>query len=200
MKNILLAGMIILTINIGYGQKYIDDIAEATCDCIAELPDSLDGEEFTGKLGLCMIGACQPYAKKIKKDFNIDINDPYGNGRVIGEMVGKKMAFVCPDLIIKNSSRGKKKEKETGALLSFEGLIIDIEEGDFVIFSIEDENGKVMKFHWLGLVENEVDLVDDYKRLEFASVKVSYTNEEFFSPEYGEYLTSRVLKEMIWAE
>ncbi len=57
---------VLLLLIIGYSaqaQDYLDDVAQEACECLQELPDSLDSETFQMEFGLCLLNASQPYQK-----------------------------------------------------------------------------------------------------------------------------------------
>ena len=75
MKHLCLSFLLLFFFIKGYSQNYMEKIAEKSCDCVKALTDTIDSEQLTMKLGLCMIDASTPYKKQIKKDYNIDLDN-----------------------------------------------------------------------------------------------------------------------------
>lgn len=170
--------------NKGYSQKYMDEIATETCNCLTILSDTISTERFTMELGFCMINASKPHKKKIKRDFNIDMDNLNGKGEKLGEVIGMKMSTICPKSLIKVALELEEKVEAESLI---EGTITKVENDDFVVLSLKDERGKSTKYYWLTFVESEFDLVEDYSLLVGKSVMITYTSLEIFDPKIEEY-------------
>lgn len=183
----------------GYSQDYMDDIVEKTCECLNTIPDSLGPDRFNMELGLCMINAAMPYKKQIKKEYNIDLNKIDQQGPELGRIIGLKMASVCPDGLVQIVKRVKGEESTVEELI-FEGKIVSFEDSKFVEFSVKDELGKVTKFYWLGFVESNIDLLNNYKSLIDKSVLITFTTQEFFDARIAEYRTFNIIQKLVAIE
>lgn len=169
-------------------QSYMDDILKNTCDCVGKVPDSLDTEKFNMALGVCMIQACTPYKKQLKKEYGINIDKLDEDGEKLGRIIGVKMAAYCPDMLLKLTEKSKKTEnKNVNESESIKGSIEKIETDLFVVFSVKDETGKTTKFVWLDFVSSALDLPIDYSHLTGRNVEIEYKKEDFFDPKIEQY-------------
>lgn len=186
-KKISLILFLIISIHI-HSQSYMDKIATETCECLEKIPDSIKGEQFNIKLGFCMIEASTPYKKKLKKDYKIDLGNIDEQGEELGELVGMKMLGFCPNALMKISDRNDVQE-EIVQNQEFKtiGRITNIEEKQFIVFSLKDSTGKTNKFYWMSYIESDMDIFSDYKELKNESVKITYFINEFFDSRIGEY-------------
>lgn len=167
----------------------MEEIAKETCACLEQISDTLDAQRATLELGVCMITAAQPYKSKIKKDYNIDMDNLDGQGEELGELVGIKMSTICPGPLIEfaNSTQEVIEPEEESESEVMMGTITKVEDEDFVIFSVKDESGKNKKYYWLTFVESDLNLIEDYAALVGKSVKLTFDPLEFFDPKIKEY-------------
>lgn len=177
-----------------FSQDYVDRIAQKSCECLEVIPDTLDRDQFNTHLGLCMIEAAQPYKKRLKKDYKIDLDKIDVYAGELGRMIGMRMASVCPASLVKLTQQGKSNRKKDNTEEVFEGQIIHIEEGPFVIFSIKDQEGKILKFYWLTFIESNIELSTGYRSLIRESVRVTFRPQEFFDPRINEYKNFYVIQ------
>lgn len=189
-----------------YSQKYMDEIAKQACECLENVPDSLNSEEFTMKLGLCMIEVAQPYQKQLKKDYGIDFKNIDKHGEELGSIIGMKMVGFCPEALIKmanivNEEKGSEEmvaeEKEE---LMYTGVITNVAVSPFVVFTVKNSEGKLSKFYWLTFVESNLELTTDYESFKGRLLMVSYEKQEFFDPRIGEYRMFNIINKMDLSE
>ena len=177
----------------------MDKIVEKACDCVSDIDKN--GENYTIKLGLCMIEASMPYAKQIKKDYGIDMIGIHGkDAQKLGQILGMKMASKCPNALIEATNEVLEDDKvdiygnlENTTNESVTGVINDIREETFVTLSIKDENGKISKYIWLTYVECEEDFLTNYKDYLGEEVTIKYQVQEFFDPKIQEYRNYNVI-------
>lgn len=99
MKNKVWIFLAVLISASGFSQDYQTKIARTTCECFnkakAENPDP---KTLEIKLGLCIIQGAQPYAKELKKDYNLDIlqDDSSETGKLVATWLLKE----CPDRML----------------------------------------------------------------------------------------------------
>lgn len=161
MKNVLLIALL-FSVNYSFSQAYMDSIADRSCECINELPDTISNDEFTMRMGLCMMTSAEPYQKKLKKDFGVNfsqIADGDDDAEELGKVIGMRLISRCPDFVTKinkvmnsNYMEGKKNETNEYVVpqedLSSPSDVMDPEADDMleveilegVITKIENEN------------------------------------------------------------
>lgn len=178
-----------------FGQDYVDIIAEKSCACINEKLENVeDAEEATMKIGFCMLEFASPYQKKLKKDYGIDFAKIDKDGEKLGQIIGLRMASKCPMSLVAVSNLSKKNPLHEGSEIQYTGTIINIEVNLFVLFTVEDENGKKYKFLWLEPIIDGSNIGEDYKNLTSKKVKISYISREFFDPKIDEYRMFNVIQ------
>jgi hypothetical protein len=171
-----------------YSQDYLDKIANATCECVNKLPDTLKTEDLTMQFGVCMIEGASPYKKQLKKDYQINLDKlDLGVGETLGKLIGVKMVSICSDQVLRLSKKIKLNKVEKNQDLRATGVVTKIESDYFVTFYLKDESGKVTKFYWMTLINSDFDLITKYKSVTDKSVDVTYRIEEFFDPKIDEY-------------
>lgn len=182
----------------------MDEIVNKACECLTTIPDTLDSQQYNMELGLCILNASLPYKKKLKKDFDINLDNIDTEGESLGRLIGVRMATVCPDALISISKKAaeKKLEKESLELPDIglekaHGFITDIEDDYFVVFSVKDENGKITKYYWLTFIDSSIELTQNYDALVGKTANISYVEEEFFDPKISEYRTFNIIKELL---
>ncbi|MDX1906512.1 MAG: hypothetical protein SF053_05700 [Bacteroidia bacterium] len=122
-------------------------------------------------------------------------------GEALGELIGVKMATVCPDLLMEmvNRVRTNDEAPEETDEKTLTGVITKVEQEGFVTFSIKDESGKTSKLYWMELVTSGIDLVNMFPQMTGRTVDVTYVTREFFDPRIGEYRVFLVIKSLEWS-
>jgi len=193
MKSFLLVSFFLaLAIN-GYSQKYMDVIAEKACSCTDQISDTMENTEFSAKIGLCILDVSMPYKKQIKKDYGIDLDNITTEGSKWGQIIGIKMASVCPDKLISLSHKVNSPAIKDNQLIS-NGTIIKIEKDFFVVFSMKDETGRITKFYWLTFVNSDMDFIAEYESLMGKSASITYASQDLFDPRISEYRSVNIIK------
>jgi len=198
MKKNFLISIIFFSLQ-AFSQDYMTKIAEKTCECLKHVPDSLDQEGQYMQLGLCMMSAAEPYKKQIKKDHDINMDQlDKVEGEKLGHIVGLKLATVCPDRLIAFSQKTGNAKKENGesGRSKFEGKVIKIDEDNFVSFTLKDNDGKAVKFYWLGFISSDFEMVTKYKTLLSRQLKISYYQKELFDAKTGEYRQFNIIDKL----
>ncbi|MFK7756127.1 MAG: hypothetical protein AB8B53_04265 [Flavobacteriales bacterium] len=199
--------LLFFSISFGFTQDYLDHIAEETCECMGDVDDYKTYEEFSMNMGLCMFSEAEPYTKKLKKDFKIDLNDIEEYGTVLGEQLGLRLVTVCPKFLeaiskfddevlgelmdedeadYDSPSTNSEEEESTGIVKSYE------EEG-FLSLKVEENDGSVTKVLWLGYVDSDFDLDNDLENLKGLEVSITYTEQELYDVKSKEYRYYKVL-------
>jgi hypothetical protein len=175
-------------------QEYLEKIARESCSCTKSVSDTGNTERMYMELGLCMIKAAEPYKKQLKKDYNINLDNMENEGEALGKVIGLKMATICPDVLIKLSQKESPGAKSAEpSQESFQGRVTKIEKDFFVIFSVNDNAGKSLKFYWLTNTESNIELVNNYEKLFDKDVKVKYHSMMLFDPRISDYRYFNVL-------
>ncbi len=197
MKKLFIAGFIFI-FHSSFSQAYLDKIVQESCNCVSKVSETLDNEQYTQELGICMIVAAEPYRKQLKKDHNIDFDKIDVDGEKLGKLIGIKMAAVCPDLILAVAKKSGKAmvSRRLRESKSFEGIITKIETEFFVVLHIKDESGKTNKFYWLTYVESGVEVADGFDSMLGTSVALTYRSEEFYDPKIKEYRPFSVIEKL----
>lgn len=194
MRKILLLLLFISFINSKvYSQDYMDEICKKTCDCIENISDTIERESYEMQMGLCMINAAMPYKKQLKKDHKINMDDIGNEAEKLGTLIGIRMASICPKSLMKFSENSENNKEDTEQH-SVEGLITKIEFDPFIVFTLKDEKGKSIKYHWLTFIETKIDLQNKYNTLTNKNVKITYTTTDFFDPKIQEYRQFNIIK------
>ena len=199
MNRLLVIIVFMLSVNSAFSQKYMDEIAEKSCNCVSNLPESVEPENYTMELGLCMIKVSMPYKKQLKKDFEIDMDNIAENGEKLGGIIGSRMVGVCPDeliLMTKKSKEINESEEIISNLFEGEGIVEKIENSYFITFYIKSEDGKTNRFLWMDFIETKEDLAYDFKLLEGKKVSLTYSVKEFFDPKILDYRNFYIIKKI----
>ncbi|MES2134429.1 MAG: hypothetical protein V4506_18935 [Bacteroidota bacterium] len=193
----LLLSLFLVCIGTGvFAQDYLDKIAQQSCDCTKNLNDTLSKDRMYMELGLCMIKTAEPYKKQLKKDYNINFDNIDNEGEALGKIIGIRMASICPDALLKISDKvnGAKTSSKDQEL--FSGRITKIEKDFFVVFTVNDNAGKSLKFYWLTNAESNIELINKYDLLFDKDVKVKYTITSLFDPKIGDYRNFNVIEKI----
>lgn len=188
-----------------YPQKFMDEIASNTCECLEGIESGLDEEERNMQLGLCLFEAAGPYKKQIKKEYKIDLDKIDEDGEKLGRLIGAKLATTCPHALLKLVGGGSDDDKKAepvveevaeveAKLNKVEGVLVDIATDHFVTFSLKDDMGKTQKYYWLNFVKSDIDLLSQYKMLKDKTIVISYRKKEFFDPRINEYRAYNVIQ------
>ncbi len=203
MKKLLTALLAVFALSEGVSQEYVEDITNDICECIENVPDSLNEQEYSMRFGICILEKAMPYKKKLKKDFKINLDkDITSESRKLGELFGIKMASACPSVLMEATKlmgldNYDEEIVETSEVVkTIEGLVTKIDNSPFVTLSVKDESGKTTKLVWLTFIQSEMELTDEYNSLFGKSIEVSYIEQEFFDPKIEEYRNFKVISKI----
>ncbi|MET3537489.1 hypothetical protein [Chryseobacterium limigenitum] len=201
MKKNLLAMLLILISNLLFSQDYKKKIAKATCDCVAKVQNENKGEKTKeAQLGLCMISSSMPYAKELKKDYGIDIENITDESsdkafENLGSTIGLMMTTECSDVFLKIMDDTDENSDATSELL-LNGTITKIEKENFVIFHVVGENKNLTKFYWVSNIESNLDLPKEYNLLINKKVSISYYTTEIFDAKINDYRNLNIISSL----
>lgn len=211
MKKLLLSiGIILASLTSVRAQDYMDEITQKSCECIENIKPNVNKDLIAGKLGLCMIQASLPYKKELKKEHKVDLDKMNEKeGHKLGTIIGLRLAGVCPESLLKMTNlmnEGKvdeiiieelDEEEFKSDSKQTKGKIINIEKDLFVVFNIEETNGKTSKFIWLNFVQSNIDLPEQWESLKGKEVSVLYTRDaQFFDPKINDYRIFLILEKL----
>lgn len=191
---LILTFCLALTLQTAYSQDYMDDISNKTCECIDKILASNEAKNLEMRLGACMIQAATPYEKQIKKDFKVDLAKIDEQGDELGKILGIKIAGNCTNSFMAIVDMMEKEEAGVTAQdKTLEGTVTDINNQQFVIFTVKDESGKFTNLYWLSFFPSDVNLSSNYQQIKNKRVKLSYREQEFFDPRINEYKKYNVI-------
>lgn len=179
-----------------FGQSYMDQIVDESCDCLDHISKKLDKEAYTMQVGLCMMKASQPYKKQLKKDYNIDMDNIVKDAERLGEVIGVQLAFKCPEALLLASDKIDPNNEYLVDDTDLYGTITKVETDQFVVFTIKDENGKSAKYYWFTTIETSEDLQTMYDNIVGKWVSIVYKTADYFDPKIGEYRSYNVITEL----
>lgn len=182
-------------------QQVLDKLANLTCDCAAKLDTNEEYEKLEAELGLCMLNNASQYKKEVKKELHIDLETINGkNGGKLGELIGTRMAYKCPVLLIKIAAL-KDKGHTYGSPSSspkavIKGSIVEVQTLQFLTVVIVDEKGREQKLLWLDYFDGSDELKTNLTQLKGRSFKITYIEKEFYNPSIRDYMKYKVISGM----
>lgn len=199
MKNLLIILVFTLNTSLVLSQKYMDEIAQDACDCVTNLSETIDPEDFTMELGLCMINVSIPYKKQLKRDYDIDMDNIAESGEKLGTVIGTRMTGICPNeliLLTKKSKENDDSETNVKEYFEEEGVVVKTENNFFITFYLKGENGKTRRYYWMNYIETKEDLAYEYNLLEGKKVSITYCVEDYFDPNILDYRQFFIIQQL----
>jgi hypothetical protein len=195
-RNLILSVLLIIAATC-FSQNYMDIIVKKSCECITNIPDTLQKDQFNMKFGLCMLEISMPYKKELKRDYNIDLNNMDAKvGEKLGRVVALKMGNVCPGVLMTVAKKNTAApEQETNGKI-LEGVVTNIENTNFVVFSIKDNFGRIFKFYWFSVIHSDIELTNNYNSLVGKTLKVTYDKKDYFDPKISDYRQFNVISKI----
>jgi len=188
MKKIFSALLMLGAIQHAGAQDYLDAMAKRSCECVDRLPDNPNKKMMTMQVGVCILQSATADDKvRFLKDHQIDLNNPVKDGQKAGELIGVRMATACPATLIKLSADA------ADARGSVAGKVNKVEADNFVVFSVQEQTGKVNKYIWLTQVTSNLDLTNSYANLLGKNVKILFESKDIFDPKIGEYRSFKII-------
>lgn len=185
----------VLFITDSFSQQYMDKIVVQSCECLGKVSETLEPEQYNVELGLCMIEASMPYKKQLKKDYDINLDQIESEGEKLGRVIGLKMVAVCPTALVRMTKKNQGNQKTEGDD-TIEGIVTNVESDFFVSFHLKDDSGKVMKYHWLTVIETEQELTTAYQSIIGKTVRITFETKDFFDPKIEEYRQFFIIKKL----
>ena len=178
--------------------KQYELVADAACGCAAKKDlKSLNKNEMSMELGMCMLSALEVLPEKDRKNFDFSVP---AKAHDLGEKIGMKMAYKCPKIML---SVGTAMQEEGGndtktappppppppAQLSVEGKVKDVIEGDYVTILLVEKDGREHKLVWANHFDGEAPFVANPQALKNKEVSVKYYMSERYVPKMHEYFS-----------
>jgi len=138
-----------------------------------------------------------PYKKELKRDYNINL-DHIDNkeGQKLGTVVALKMGAICPDGLLKVANINKAIPEQETSEKTMEGIVTNIEDTNFVVFSVKDDLGRLFKFYWLQVIQSDTELTNTYNSLLGKTIKLTYDKKEYFDPKITDYRQYNVISKI----
>lgn len=178
-------------------EDYLDKVASKACECIENKSNEKETLN-TMDLGACLLISAKDYKEQLLEEHGLDMSSLTSEeGERLGELIGLRMAFVCPSTLALMSDMVDEEDDENNLkTMTSSGKITKIEEGSFIVFQLKNEQGKSEKFYWLTFVSSEYDLQNDYTNLKGKKVSIDYVEQEFFDPRLKEYRKLNVITDL----
>lgn len=188
MKKILIFTSLLLFTATCFSENYMDKIVKKACECLANIPDSLGKDNYNMKFGLCLIEVSMPYKNELKRDYNINLDKMDAKeGEKLGRAVVLKMGTICPDGLVIVAKKNKAVPELDNNEKIMEGVVTNIENNPFVVFSLKDNFGRIFKFYWLSFIQSDLELTNNYNSLLGKTIKLTYGKKDYFDPKILEY-------------
>lgn len=193
MKNNLTVLVMVLLSAAGFSQEYKAKIGQTACECFKKVKaENPDPEVLETKMGFCIINAAEPYAKQLKKEYNLDIlrDQSSETGKVVATLILKE----CPDLfmeMINLETKGSTGKTSPG--MSVSGTVTRIEKGNFIIFHVIGEDGNLIKLYWVTSIDSGLDLPREYQSLLNKKINAVYEKNEIFDPTTNDYRNINII-------
>ncbi|WP_294265831.1 hypothetical protein [uncultured Chryseobacterium sp.] len=193
MKKNLSALLLILLFATGFSQDYKAGIAISACECFKKLKaENTDPEILETKLGFCIINAAEPYAKQLKKEYNLDIlrDESSETGKLVATWILKE----CPDLFLEMVDHEEKNgAKVRSSEMSVSGTVSRIEKDEFIVFHIVASDGNLTKLYWITTIQSGLDLPKEYASLLQKKVTFRYYRNEIFDAVTNNYRNLNII-------
>lgn len=177
------------------GQGIIDKLADTACQCISKKnPDQMSTEDLQMQLGFCIMEAVGNNQEAFQKEYGeLDFANQTAMNK-LGEDIGMKMAFKCPEVIMRMAATegpaapaAPKTSAGGSATGSLSGTIRSIDGEEVVSVTLVEPSGRTQKLLWLSYFPGSDRLAENPKAAVGAKVQVSYETLEVYSPKAKEY-------------
>ncbi|KGE84925.1 MAG: hypothetical protein ACE362_23825 [Phaeodactylibacter xiamenensis] len=201
MKNILatalLGAFMLLSSTVNAQKALLDDIlldvlADDACHCISKKDiDNMSVDDLQMQLSICLMEAVGANQAAFENQYGeLNPSDQAAMTK-LGEQIGMKMAFKCPNVIMKLAGQQPPQgmnaapaAQATGTVSgSFEGISGD----DIATITIKEANGRTQKLLWMSYFKGSDALIQNPGSLKGKTVTVEYETIEVYSPQAKEY-------------
>ncbi len=180
----------------GFSQEYKAKIGQTACECFKKVKaENPDPKVLETKMGFCIINAAEPYAKQLKKEYNLDIlrDQSSETGQVVAAMILRE----CPGLFMEMINLEKKGSAgKASPGISVSGTVTRIEKGNFIIFHVTGEDGNLIRLHWVTAIDSGLDLPREYNSLLNKKIDAVYEKNEIFDPGINDYRNINIISSL----
>lgn len=190
-----------------YSQNYKTKIAKDICyrlkqfDVKGKTPKQIEME-----YGVTVIVSAMEYSSDIKRDMDIDLVKDMDNEEKMEELgvqLSLAVAKECPkqmSLLFSNTnlvdSYGST-DNAANSVSLLSGEVVKISNKNFVVFYIKGDNGILKEYYWIGNIESDIDLPNEYQRLKGKNVFIGYRKNTIFDVKSNSYRTINEIKRLI---
>lgn len=176
-----------------FPEELLETLASDACACLKNSKlEGLNRSQIEMQMGICLLQSVSNNKNEIEKKTGITTIQP-SDLKGFGEMVGMKMAFICPEIFMFFIDEGEYGSEEEIWNVSVElGKIKSIEKKQFNIVNLEMADDSILKFIWLWDFEGSEILMKN----QFSNkwVNVFYSTLELYDPEKKKYIPFRVIE------
>ena len=149
-------------------------------------------DDFEVQLGLAMIPAFNKHQSALTPLLG-DAMESEGGMEKIGEMVGQRLVFKCPEFLqlMKKSQTANQPLKQIN-LQFIDAVLIAITPGEVTYLQIKDFNGKTENILWLDYFEGANELSATPKNFLNKKVAIKYSEKDVYNHQLKEYVKVKV--------
>lgn len=211
MKNILLVVLFAAGFLQIQAQDQLDKAADKICEKLSnkDLSGIKDMETLTEELGAVMLDVVSNFSKKERKKLDLDVLNS-NTIEAFGEKVGERMGITCEpfqNLILKlmaeddsellelvKEEEGIESNKKFGDV---EGIVVAVNESDFLSISIEDEDGNVNKYYLLKTFDGAQDFIEKLDTLKGQEIEIGFVKYEVYNPTAKAFKKIKEIKSIV---
>lgn len=196
MKNILatalLGALFLLAQPMLAQDALLDKLADTACGCISKKDtDAMSVDDLQMQLGFCIMEAVGANQAAFEKEYGqLDPSDQSAMTK-LGEQIGMKMAFKCPNVIMKLAGQQPPQGMNAAPAAKAKGTVSGSFEGvsgdDIATITIKEANGRTQKLLWMDYFKGSDALIQNPGSLKGKTVTVEYETIEVYSPQAKEY-------------
>ena len=135
-----------------------------------------------------------PYKAELERDHQIQFDNIEEEIAQLGDLVGERMPTFCNDELTVLYAKMDEAEEEELELM--DGYITRITTDGFVVFTIQNDAGEQVEFHWFESIDLDLDLETEYQQLMGKMVEIGYRIIELFDPKSGAYRDFNLIVEL----
>jgi hypothetical protein len=169
-------------------------LAEVTCKCSEGKEMNKDNYELS--LGLCILEAVNKYQSDVERHYGKDYMSKI---ETIGGDVGEKVAFVCPDLlmrIVETTGGDLDGDDATYEDEIIEGYFVSSNVDGFMFVNFKENSGRTHQFLLINYFENAF-LVADKVLKPNDKIKIYYFNAELYNAKTNKYENFKVINDLV---
>ena len=206
MKNIittaLFGAFMLLALTASAQEALLDKLADASCACISKKDtDNMSVDDLQMQLGFCIMEAVGANQAAFEKEYGeLNPSDQTAMTK-LGEQIGMKMAFKCPNVIMKLAGQAPPQgaspaPSSATAKGSVSGTFQGVSGSEMATITIKEANGRTQKLLWLGYFSGSDQVIESPDALKGKSVTVEFETIEVYSPQAKEYFDRKKITSM----